>query len=548
VALKFKLLDVPVVIGGDFLLIMLLLGALWRTPEQLPAWMVIVTGSVLLHEFGHATLFDFFGFKPMIRLYGGGGVTMAMTTTEHRISPWRHIVIAAAGPVTGLILGGAVGLAVLASPRIGSSDIVEDLLWVSLGWSVINLLPFPGTDGGSIVTELTAIVMRRPAEAMGRVIGLIAVGAVFVALLAVGLYDWAFIIGFFAVFNFARMGFRLGGTQARGPATSAMALMQAGRYQEAFNAARLAMTDRPADPVPTVIASDALRLMSRYKDSEWGYDKLLTADPTNARALRGRANTRRHLGRDAEADADLRTLLSLPRDGAVVSQAAGLYDADRHEEGYNLVLAALPNVQNPVIVRILQTFVAMFEYSTGREAAGLGHIDELLRATPDDPAMREQRALILIDLGRFGEAIDDARRSLALMPQHPSYLETFAIAVRMSGDAATALQSLNFSTGARPGDPRARAELALCQLQLGQMGEVRAALETLPRYASGDPFVVYAWAAVAAAKGEADQAIKFLTEAGRLRPELGVRAGVDPLFRTLLSDPARRAALAAPAA
>lgn len=547
-ALKFKLLDVPVAIGGDFLLIMLLLGALWRAPEQLPAWMVIVTGSVLLHEFGHAIMFDFFGFNPMIRLYGGGGVTMAMTTPSRGLSPWRHIVVAAAGPVTGLILGGAVGLAVLASPKIGSSDIVEDLLWVSLGWSVINLLPFPGTDGGSIVTELTTIVMGRPAAAVGRVIGLIAVGAVFVALLAVGLYDWAFILGFFAVFNFARMGFRLGGSQARGPATSAMALMQAGRYQEAFNAARLAMTDSPADPGPIILASDALRLMGRYKDSEWGYDKVLSADPTNARALRSRANTLRHLGRTADADADLRTLLSLPRDGAVVSQAVGLYDADRHEEGYNLVLAALPNATNSVIARILQTFVAMFEYSTGREDAALAQIDELLRATPDDPGMREQRALILIDLGRFPEAIADARRALASTPQHPSYLETFGIAVRMSGDAATALQSLNFSTGVRPSDPRARAELALCHVQLRQMGETRAALETLPQHANADPFVIYAWAAVAAATESGDKAIKYLSEAARLRPELGVRASVDPLFRTLLSDPARRAALAAPAA
>ena len=48
-AIKFKLLGVPVVIGVEFLLIMLFLGALWRTPDELPVWMIIVTASVLLH-------------------------------------------------------------------------------------------------------------------------------------------------------------------------------------------------------------------------------------------------------------------------------------------------------------------------------------------------------------------------------------------------------------------------------------------------------------------------------------------------------------------
>jgi hypothetical protein len=50
---------------------------------------------------------------------------------------------------------------------------------------------------------------------------------------------------------------------------------------------------------------------------------------------------------------------------------------------------------------------------------------------------------------------------------------------------------------------------------------------------------------VAAASGADDAAIGFLRYAQRLRPELGVRAGVDPLFRILLADPARRATLAA---
>jgi tetratricopeptide (TPR) repeat protein len=480
----------------------------------------------------------------MIRLYGGGGLTLTVSTDGRRISPQQHIAIAAAGPIAGLILGGGVGLAVLAAPRISSNDIVQDLLWVSLGWSLVNLLPFPGVDGGSIVTELTTIVLGRPAEAVGRTIGLVVVGAILVGLVLAGLYDWAFIVGFFAVFNTMRTGFRASGLGGRAADSPNQLLMQ-GRYQEAFNLARVAMTDHPTDVGPILVASDALRLMSRYADSEWGYDKVVAFDPGNSRALRGRAFTRRRLGRDAEAEADLRALLALSQDGATVSQAAGLYDADRHADGYGLVLDALRAAQNPVLVKVLNSFVAMFEYALGREDEALRHIEDLVGAFTDDAALLEQRALILVDLGRFAEAMVDARKTLAMKPQHPSYLETFGLAARMSGDAQAGLQALNLSTAARPSDPRARAELALCQVQLGRVGEARVALETLPGYALRDPFAAYAQAAVAAASGASDTAIGFLRYAQRLRPELGVRAGVDPLFRTLLADPARRATLAA---
>ena len=40
VALKFKFLDVPITIGADFFVVMLVLGALWRTPEQHAAWLL----------------------------------------------------------------------------------------------------------------------------------------------------------------------------------------------------------------------------------------------------------------------------------------------------------------------------------------------------------------------------------------------------------------------------------------------------------------------------------------------------------------------------
>ena len=550
-AIKFKLMDVPIVIGLDFLFIMLILGSLWRAPEQLPIWMVIVTGSVLVHELGHAVMFDIFGLKPTVRLYGGGGVTMAMTDPRHPLTPGQSVVIAAAGPATGLILGGIMGLAVLAAPRIGSSAVVQDFLWVSLGWSLINLLPLPGVDGGSIVTDLTQMVLGRPAEAIGRVVGFVIVAAALVALIGIRQYSAAFVIGFFVVINMARIGFGSGLRVGKrvlpmgGAPNSPAELMVEGRYQEAFNAARLQMADRPGDLGPIVAASDALRLMSRYADAEIGYNRVLAVDPARDRALRGRALTRRSLGRDADAAADLQTLLSMPLAGAIVSQSSALYGFERHDQGRRLIQAALPGIHDPMVARILTSFLPMFEYGLGQPDRALAHLDEVLGFLPDDAGLHELRALILIDLGRSPEAIGEVRGSLASKPHHPSYLETLGIAVRMSGDAMGAHQPLALSTEVRPSDPRARSELVLCLAQIGRAGEARAALETLPGYAVREAWVAYARAALAVAGGTPDEAVALLTEARRIRPELGVRAGVDPLFRELLADPARRAAVVA---
>ena len=541
---KFRLLGIPVAIGVDFFLIMLFLGILWRTTDQLPAWMVIATGAVLIHEMGHAAVSEFFGFTPVIALYGGGGLTITTSPSGRPITPRQHIAIAVAGPITGLILGGGVALAVLAAPDIASSDIVQDVLWVSLGWGIVNLLPLPGVDGGSIVAELTNIVLRHPAPAASRVVGIVAVGIIIVALLVAGMGDWAFIVGFFAVFNLMRTGFGQGVSRGKGPALSPGQLMLDGRYQEAFDLARVAMSDHPTDPGPVLLASDALRLMSRYTDADWGYDKVLGAEPGNPRALRGRAYTRRHLGRHADADADLQTLLALPRSVAAIPQAAALYDANRHADGLALVSEFVPAGQNPILIKVVKTYVVIFEYALGREEEALRHVDELVATTPDDTGLREQRALIQIDLGRFAPATADARAALGMKPQHPSYMETLGVTARMSGDATAAVQAFTLSAEARPSDPRARSELAICQVQLGRLGEARAALETLPGYAIRDPFAQYAKAALAVAGGDPAAAMGFLAEAARLRPELGLRAGVDPLFGALLADPARRAALA----
>lgn len=538
-ALKFKLLGIPVVIGMDFFFIMLVLGLFWGNPDDLPAWIVIATASVLLHELGHAVFYDLFGIAPSIRLYGGGGLTFGRA-----LPPAKHIVVAVAGPAVGIIIGGTALIAALSSPKLAGNTIIQEIIWINLGWSLVNLLPFPGVDGGSIVNELVAIALRRPSPEAGRVVGWLIVVLLFVATLALGQFYLSEVIGFFAVIQVFRTGIRSGPKTGSAVAGSPAQLIVDGRYLDAFNAARLAMVDAPADPAPVLTAADALRLMGRYGDAEWGYGQVLERGPSS-RGLRGRATVRRRLGKTAEAEADLELLLSMPPENTVI-QAAALYDAYRLRDGYRLVSQALAGADSPEMAHTLLTFKAMFEWALGRPVEALGHIDESLRVMPDRPDLRHQRALILVDLGRLVEARAETVYTLARKPLHPEYHETLGFVERMAGNPAAGIQPLTFSAEARPGDPRARAELAACQVQAGLIGEATAALETLPGYLLHDPFVAYARAAHAVAQGWADQAVSFLREASAQRPELGLRASLDPIFAGLFADPDRRAAIEAP--
>jgi tetratricopeptide (TPR) repeat protein/Zn-dependent protease len=522
VALKFRILGVPVAIGADFIVVMVVLGSLLRPPELLPEWLIVVTGSVLLHELAHAAVFNWCGMRSSIRLHGGGGVTTGL-----RLPPRRMALVAAAGPVMGLLIGGIVGAAVLARPSLSDLAVVQDLLWINLGWSLINLMPFPGLDGGTILGELTTLVMGRPAERATRIVGLAFAAAVFIALVAVGLYDWASVIAFVGLFTTVRMGF-LSDVLVGKRQDSAVNLLIEGRYDEAFALARSQMAANPDDFGAVVVASDALRLMTRYADALWGYDLVLSRIPGAPHALRGRICTLL-LGRRPEAEADLARLMALPHAEHAVTQASALYQANRYADGYSLLRDALA-VAGAAQRQHFESMTAVFEYALGMSDQALRRTDAALAEAPGNAALHELRALILVNLGRFDEARASARHALAGAPRHPEFHQTMGLVERISGNAPAALDHLTGTAVACPYGSRPRSELAACFVALGRIPEASAALDALPAYDAGDPFVLYARATVAAAAGKSDEAAAFVAAATAIRPELGIRAGLDPLL------------------
>ncbi len=114
-SLHFRLLGFPVVIHPFAWLVLgfILLSNASGGPTALLGgvlWALVLFGSILVHELGHALVARGFRLGPVeILIHGFGG----LTTHRRSPTPARSLLITAAGAGAGLLLGGlALGLSV----------------------------------------------------------------------------------------------------------------------------------------------------------------------------------------------------------------------------------------------------------------------------------------------------------------------------------------------------------------------------------------------------------------------------------------------------
>lgn len=115
-------------------------------------WVVVITISVIIHEYGHALSALTFGQKAKIDLVGFGGVT-------HRAGPklklWQEFIIVLCGPLFGLCLA---FITYLILSKTGEHPlnlwlyILEITFYVNVFWTFVNLLPVQPLDGGRLLS------------------------------------------------------------------------------------------------------------------------------------------------------------------------------------------------------------------------------------------------------------------------------------------------------------------------------------------------------------------------------------------------------------
>jgi stage IV sporulation protein FB len=211
--LSWRMFGIRVRVHPLFWLVACILGGPWLEGRwgagYLLLWVACVFVSILVHELGHVLAGRAFGAPGHILLYSFGGLAIGSTDLRSR---WKRVAVTFAGPLAGLILFGIVYLtrALIFTPEIARLPWLPALLhpddqaifqywidplssakqvlllatgmllWMNLGWSLLNLLPIYPLDGGQISMELFSAASARngPRLALGLSLALAALIAV----------------------------------------------------------------------------------------------------------------------------------------------------------------------------------------------------------------------------------------------------------------------------------------------------------------------------------------------------------------------------------
>jgi Zn-dependent protease len=232
--LNFSLLGIPVRIHPFFWLIGLFLAPRNEGPAAVLVWMVAFFVGILCHEIGHALVMRSQGHSPWITLYGLGGMASydpLQSRSSAEASEWRQIAISAAGPLAGFLLAAIVIALVQAlgyhviwlfgAPtgiRAYAIDIlhiarqpqwiefVNALLFVTIVYGILNLLPVYPLDGGQIAREIFVLVLGADGVRQSLILSTIVAGGL-AALSAAKWHEFfmAFFFGYLAYASFATL-------------------------------------------------------------------------------------------------------------------------------------------------------------------------------------------------------------------------------------------------------------------------------------------------------------------------------------------------------
>ena len=194
---RFKVMGFHVNVRPGFLMlcaVYLLLGLSRKDPLwSIASFAAIVFVSIVVHELGHALMCRRLKVRVSdVEIHGFGGHVMSAQTTAR-----NQFLISIAGPGAGLSIGlpMLIPFLMMDLPPV-AEVVVGQIVWVNVGWSLVNLIPMKPLDGGQAFHSIMDMYTdARQAAYITGVLGLILgiviavvgwqVGAVFLAIIGV---------------------------------------------------------------------------------------------------------------------------------------------------------------------------------------------------------------------------------------------------------------------------------------------------------------------------------------------------------------------------
>jgi Zn-dependent protease len=165
--LRFRLFGVPVRVHPFFWIMAALISwdFLHFGLHVLLMCIACIFVSILLHEFGHVWMGQYFRTRGHIVLFAFGGLAYDSNLLHN---PWKRIAVSAAGPGIQLLFWALLRFVILPliplpTSQLGSDlyRVLEFLILVNLYWPLLNLLPIWPLDGGQITRDFLRIAWPR---------------------------------------------------------------------------------------------------------------------------------------------------------------------------------------------------------------------------------------------------------------------------------------------------------------------------------------------------------------------------------------------------
>ena len=155
---RFSIFGIPVEVQPFFWITLVILGGALdaNSPAAIMAvGLFVVAGflSILVHELGHALMARKFGAYSAITLQAFGGYA---AYSGVRLSRPQSFAVTAAGPAVQLLLGLVVWFLAPHLPALNHNAhyFLGILIWISIAWAVLNLLPVLPLDGGQMLNAM----------------------------------------------------------------------------------------------------------------------------------------------------------------------------------------------------------------------------------------------------------------------------------------------------------------------------------------------------------------------------------------------------------
>jgi Zn-dependent protease len=169
--LHLHLLRIPIRVMPTFWLAAAILSWNPDRPDIMLLFAACMFGSIVFHELGHALTSEACGYPADIILYHFGG--LAIFRPDSAFTPFKQLMVSLAGPIPQLCLGFAVlyGMEpLLAALGVDMRDYELlpvawwFLVYINIGWALMNLLPVYPLDGGQSLKAILGAVGLRDAH------------------------------------------------------------------------------------------------------------------------------------------------------------------------------------------------------------------------------------------------------------------------------------------------------------------------------------------------------------------------------------------------